>query len=362
MVDRLKRMVHIADAWIIRHRWSRVSRRAIIGFLRHNALNNAGSMAYFAILSIFQLLVLGVVVLSFFLGDGKARDFVISQVQSATPLTSDSVSSIIDGIIQSRGGIGLISLVFLVWGALGIFSALNKGIASAFVRSQPRGFVKDKLIGLALIAITGLLGLASIAIGVVTGIVQGMATDVLSRVPGGSFAVGLFGFAAPIVLIFIAFLAVYRLTPNRHVSLAEVWPGALVATLLWIVLQYGFTYYATSVANYDSAFGPISAGISLLVFLYFASVVVLLGAEVARANVLDDEVPYPEPAFTPAAGRGRDAQPVAGEAAQVAYEEAERTDDGRRLPGWSLALGGALAAALVRWIAARVTRKDRLAP
>ena len=50
----------------------------------------------------------------------------------------------------------------------------------------------------------------------------------------------------------------------------------------------GFTYYTTNIANYDTAFGPISATISLLVFLYFASVIVLLGAEVARANVLED--------------------------------------------------------------------------
>jgi uncharacterized BrkB/YihY/UPF0761 family membrane protein len=43
------------------------------------------------------------------------------------------------------------------------------------------------------------------------------------------------------------------------------------------------------VARYESFFGPISAVISLLVFLHFASMVVLLGAEIARANVLEDD-------------------------------------------------------------------------
>jgi membrane protein len=63
----------------------------------------------------------------------------------------------------------------------------------------------------------------------------------------------------------------------------------VLATVLWTVLRVGFTYYATSVARYNTAFGPISAAISLLVFLYFANVVVLLGAELARANVLEDQ-------------------------------------------------------------------------
>ncbi len=77
--------------------------------------------------------------------------------------------------------------------------------------------------------------------------------------------------------------------PNRPVTWGEVLPGALVAAILWTVLRFGFTWYATSVANYESAFGPISTGITLLVFLYFASIIVLLGAEFARASALDDE-------------------------------------------------------------------------
>jgi hypothetical protein len=63
-----------------------------------------------------------------------------------------------------------------------------------------------------------------------------------------------------------------------------------VAALLWTVLRFTFTWYATSVADYDSTFGPLATGITLLVFLYFASVIVLLGAEFARASALEDEV------------------------------------------------------------------------
>jgi membrane protein len=123
----------------------------------------------------------------------------------------------------------------------------------------------------------------------VTGILQSATADVLARVPGGYLALSMVGFLTPMLLIFVAFLALYRLVPNRHVTVSEALPGAIAAALLWTVLRVGFTYYATKIARYDTAFGPISATISLLVFLYFASVIVLLGAEVARANVLEDE-------------------------------------------------------------------------
>jgi membrane protein len=123
----------------------------------------------------------------------------------------------------------------------------------------------------------------------VTGVVQNAAADLVAGVPGGHLALLAIGLVVPIALIFVAFLFLYRVVPNRPVTLAEVWPGAVLATVLWTVLRVGYTYYATSVARYNTAFGPISAAISLLVFLYFANVVVLLGAELARANVLEDQ-------------------------------------------------------------------------
>jgi membrane protein len=290
MMERVKSIVRAVDGWSKRHRLPRVSRRAISGFLEHEALQYAGSMAYFGVLSVFQVLVLGVVIGSFFLGEGEARDFVIEQVQAGTPLDPETVTGVIDAVIESRGTMTIISFGFLLWSALGTFSALSTGISRVFENAPKRPFLQDKLVGLLLMGLTGILALASLVIGLVTGVLQSAASDLLGDIPGGSTAVWLIGLLAPLVLIFIAFWAIYRVVPNRPVSWGEVLPGALVAAVLWTLLRFGFTWYATSVADYDSAFGPLSTGVTLLVFLYFASVIVLLGAEFARASALDDEL------------------------------------------------------------------------
>ncbi len=318
MIDRAKGLVRSLDEWSQRHRLPRVTRRAIVGFLNHDALQYAGSMAYFGVLSIFQLLVLGIVVGSYFLGEGEARDFVIEQVQAGTPLDAETVAGVIDAAIESRGTLTIVGFGFLLWSALGIFSALSNGISRVFENAPRRPFWQDKLVGLLLMGLTGILALASLVIGIVTGVLQQAAERVLADVPGGGTAVWLIGLLAPILLIFIAFLVIYKVVPNRPVTWSEVLPGAVVAALLWTVLRFGFTWYATSVADYESAFGPLSTGISLLVFLYFASVVILLGAEFARASALDDELgvitaadprllpvptePPPEPASAPKRG------------------------------------------------------------
>jgi membrane protein len=290
------------NVWIQRHRWTRVGKRATLGFLGHDGLQYAGSMAYFAVLSLFQLLVLGVVIGSFFLGEGEARDFVVEQVAAATPLDAETIGGIIDTAIESRGTLTILSLGFLLWGALGIFSAISGGIGRVFEATAPRPFVLDKLVGLLLMALTGLMAGASLIIGIVTGILQQVAADVTGTEESGGFLVWVIGLVAPMILIFFAFWVIYRVVPNRPVTWREVLPGALVAAALWTVLRFGFTWYATSVADYESTFGPFATAITLLVFLYFAGVIVLLGAEVARANALDDEmgvIAEADPRFLP---------------------------------------------------------------
>ena len=169
--------------------------------------------------------------------------------------------------------------------------------------------------------LAGILALAALVIGVVTGILQSTASRLAVEVPGRETAIWLIGLVVPILLIFLAFLVIYRVVPNRRITWGEVLPGAIVATILWTVLRVGFTWFATNVARYDSAFGPLSTGITLIIFMYFASVIVLLGAEFARARTLDDEIeliehadprllpvvidPAPIPAPQPRLGRVR---------------------------------------------------------
>lgn len=302
MIERARGLIRSADRWTQRHRPARIARRAVEGFLAHEGLQYAGTMAYFGVLSLFQLLVLAIVVGSFLLGEGEARTFVIEQVVAGTPLDAETVAGVIDATIESRGSMTIISFAFLAWAGLGIFSAMSNGIGRVFERAPRRSFIMDKLIGIMLMLLTGVLAVASLIIGIATGVLQSATSDLLGSVPGGGTVVWLIGLLAPMLLIFVAFWFLYRVVPNLPVTWGEVLPGAIVATLLWTVLRFGFTWYATSIARYDTAFGPISTAITLLVFLYFASVIVLVGAEVARAVALDSaegRIGEADPRFLP---------------------------------------------------------------
>jgi len=246
-------------------------------------------MAYFAILSLFQVVVLGVIVFSFVVGEGEARRIVIGRLDTALPLEPGTMGAIVQSIIDSRGGVTIVSVGILAWGSIGFFGALSTGVGRAFATSTRRPFWQDKLIGLLLMGGAGLLALIAVGIGLAEGIAARLATRIPGGGTGGRLFLDLVGLVLPILLVFIALVLIYKVVPNRRVTVRQVLPGAIVATVLFTVLRASFTWYATDVARYESFFGPISAVISLLVFLHFASMVVLLGAEIGRANVLEDD-------------------------------------------------------------------------
>jgi len=291
MIERFERLLQAADRWLERRRATRVARRAIVGFADHQGVEVAGSMAYFAVLSLFQVIVLGVIVFSLLIGEGEARRIFIGRLEAALPLQPGTVSDVVDSIIASRGGITAVSIAILAWGALGFFAAMSTGIGRAFAASTRRPFWQDKLIHLLLLVGVGLLALVAIGIGLGAGIAGRLATGLPGGGAGGRLALDLVVLLLPILLVLVALLVVYQVVPNRRVTLRQAWPGALIATIGFTILRIGFTWYATEVARYESFFGPISTVITLLVFLHVSSAAVLLGAEIARANVLEDEAP-----------------------------------------------------------------------
>jgi membrane protein len=179
--------------------------------------------------------------------------------------------------------------VILVWGGLGFFDALSVGVGRAFASPSRRPFWQDKLMVLLMMAAVVTLAMAALVIGLIAGVAARLAEQLPGAAFDGRALLDLVALLLPTLLVLFALVVIYRLVPNRPIRLRQVWTGALVATALWTAIRLSFTWYATSIAHYQSFFGPVSTAITLLVFLYLSSASVLLGAEVARASIAEDE-------------------------------------------------------------------------
>jgi membrane protein len=84
-------------------------------------------------------------------------------------------------------------------------------------------------------------------------------------------------------IAFCAFVLVtaliYYFAPNRKQTLVLVFPGAFLATLLWMPATAGFGWYVRHVSNYNLLYGGVGAGLALLVWMYLLAVITLFGCE-----------------------------------------------------------------------------------
>jgi len=84
-----------------------------------------------------------------------------------------------------------------------------------------------------------------------------------------------------IVLVMLGLAALYRYAPDRDKPQWRwVSPGAITATILWIVASIGFTVYVANFDSYDKTYGSLGGVVILLTWLYLSALMVLLGAVV----------------------------------------------------------------------------------
>jgi membrane protein len=300
-----------------------VVKRAFANFRAHEMTDAAGTLTYFAMMSLFPALLLGVTLLGIFGQESLVTDasnYVLKN--GADPQTAAVVRQALDKVISSSGGaLGftlVISIALALNGSSGAFAAAGRALNVVYGVEEDRGFVRRKLtdVGTTLVVIV----LFSI---VLVGLFLGgqIADDLLGRIGLGSTAKAVWSIARwPVSLVaaMVGYALVYAIAPNvvpRRFS--WITPGAAFGVLLWIVLSIGFAIYIKNFSTYGAAYGVFGAAIVLLLWLYLSANAFLLGAEVnaqleraARTGRAAPPAPSPPPtaqAPAPAASRPPDA-------------------------------------------------------
>ena len=246
----------------------------------------AAAISYYALLSLFPLLILLVSVLGIFLRSSSVQQDLVDQVLDILPLTqgegADEVSQAVRAVASVSIPLTIVGLVGLAWSASAMFGAIRSSLNVTWGSSGHRSFLSQKLLDLAMMAGFGAFFLLSIGSTAVLRASQEASSDLLGPISGSSFffwrAVS---FVVPALLSLGAFATLYRFVPSAPVRMNGVWAGAAAAALLFEVAKNGFSFYLANFGRYDLVYGSLGAVVTFLVGLYLSAAVLLLGAEVA---------------------------------------------------------------------------------
>ena len=241
----------------------------------HDAGQRAAGVAYYAILSIFPLLLGLIAVFGFFLPSVNLQDellkFVGNNIPGATNILKDNIA----GIIRLRGIMSVLSIVILFWSASALFSAISLAINRAWNIRLSRHFFIRKASELGMVFGTGILFLLSLGASAIISILRGA----LKTLPTDLTIIYISSKLVAFLLMFAVFLLLYKFVPNTKTHWRYVWPGALLAAALFELARTLFIFYLENFANYQLIYGSITSIIVLLVWIYYSAFIMILGAE-----------------------------------------------------------------------------------
>ena len=241
----------------------------------HDAGQRAAGVAYYAIISIFPLLLGLIAVFGFFLPSVNLQNAILNFVGDNIPGATNILKENISGIIRLRGVMSILSIVILFWGASALFGSISLAINRAWNINKNRHFFIRKASEIGMVFGTGMLFLLSL--GTSTFITfLGSALNL----PGRNAAVVYLGAKLIAFLLMLAiFLLLYKFVPNTKTHWHDIWAGAVLAAVFFEIARTLFIFYLEHFANYQLIYGTISSFVILLVWIYYSAFILILGAE-----------------------------------------------------------------------------------
>ncbi|MEK0152365.1 YihY/virulence factor BrkB family protein [Tetragenococcus halophilus] len=233
-------------------------------------------VAYYLLLSLFPLLITVGNILPFLSIDPSS---VLPYIQEIMPSTIYQFlgPAIKDLLTQSSGGLLSISAITTIWSASKSINALQKAMNKSLGVEQRTGIVARILSVLVLI----LFLFAMVALSLIIGAGQVLldATQPIFAIPD-SF-VNIFQtvkWPLTFVALFLLMAIIYWMIPNVKMKLRSVLPGAIFATIGWLLLSQVFGLYARYFATTVSGYQIIGSFVVLMLWLNFAAMIIILGS------------------------------------------------------------------------------------
>jgi membrane protein len=259
-------------------------RNTTIEWIEDKCPQLGASLAYFTIFSLAPLILVLLAVFGMFFGSGEhAREKITEQLQYfIDPSGIKVIKDIATSVAKPTSSILATSLGVIValFGASGVFGQLQEALNTIWGVKLKRGaglwgFIRARFLSFAMVAGVCFLLLVSLTIETVLRATNSYLKSIL---PGGDIVALVIFFLFDLIVIILLFAMIFRYLPDAKIAWRDVWVGATLTAILFVIGKFLLGIYLGSGAA-GSAYGAASSLITLLLWIYYAAQIVLFGAE-----------------------------------------------------------------------------------
>lgn len=245
----------------------------------------SAALAYYTVFSIAPMLLIIVAVVGFVWGaqPNAVQGEVLAQVESFIGAEgAGMVQTMLERTSQPSSGIlaTVIGIAMLLFGATTAFAQLQTALNMMWeVEPKPgqgmKGFVRTRVLSFGMILLMGGLLLVSLAISTALAAVD---DALLGWVPGSKGLLYLLDVAISLGALGVLFAILFRYLPDVTIAWRDVWIGAAITALLFLIGRYGLGWYLGR-GTATSAYGAAGSLVVLLLWVYYSSLILFFGAE-----------------------------------------------------------------------------------
>jgi len=304
---------------------------AVSEFLENHCVLRAAALTLVFVFSLAPALALGFSVAKGFGAQKQVEPWIYSQLGLDEAGEDNKVKEIVDRMLAyvektDVKALGVVGLAIVMYAAYKVLASVEKTMNDIWRVHRRRSFLRKIVDYVAVLFVFPLMLMFTSLI------LAGLRSE------AGSTALG--AFLSPLMLKFLGVLAtlafatgglwfLYYFFPNTKVPPLSALAGAVVAAVLWALLQYFYMRLQVGVAKYNAVYGTFAAVPIFLLWLNFSWLVILFGAELSYAHAMHPELEYAGLRFTPSAAyRERLALGVMAVAAGAFLEEREPPSSG----------------------------------
>ena len=258
------------------HGWLALLAGAAQKTVKPQTMIKAAAIAYFALFSLFPLILLSISIASIRLGSLTLLDqrLVIQRLEFVAPALGKLLGENIDNIILERGPVTGIAFLVLIWSSSTVFYILNSSLNEiwAVERRRPVWRQRGLAIMLVLAVVVPALFLASFAASLLTTLQTLLPHQLVQIV--SSVSLGLV-----LVLDVVLFMLLYLMLPRGGATWRQILPGAITAGFLWELAKSAFLFFvSTYILASNLVYGSVAAVIAFLTWAYLSGLIFLFGA------------------------------------------------------------------------------------
>jgi len=238
----------------------------------------AASISYFSMMAVLPFCLFLVAIFTYVVGHDEAFfKYFAAKLVNFFPKAAQSIAKELRDALSYRG-VG--TFTFVIYGLLSyqLYSSLESAINTVFKIKDKRRFISHLFISLFLITVLILFFLLSFIASSAVSVLDSLRDD-LPVIEIHTITAFIIKYVLPFIMAFLTIAILYLILPKRRIRWRNALAGALTATIFMEAAKYIFTFYVVKVVRLGAVYGPLSAFIIFLLWVFYSSCIFLIGAE-----------------------------------------------------------------------------------